>query len=138
MPQSKRATYNDIAEAQDKLRHLIDRLITEKRPLQNDKERERFIKLVRDATFGMGTETSLIVRGRQRTYNLKHMQHAAYWLAYQKDTPVLFDGGEAIEIEKLWRELRDRFFIVFPNALAMAARMSQEQTHLGAARAAKV
>jgi len=136
--QSKRATFLDVASSQDQLRSLIDKLIAENRPLHDTKERNKYIRLFRESTFGIGTKKPFLIKGQNKTYTLPNIQHAGYWLAYRDTDMIHFEGGEHIPIQKIWRQFRDGLFQIYPHALELSAKMSKEQTHTGPAKAYEV
>jgi len=136
--QSKRATFIDVGHSQDQLRRLIDELISKNRPLHDTKERNRFIQLFRESTFGIGTKKNFLIKGKNKTYTLPNIQHAGYWLAYRDTNQVHFEGGEYIQIQQIWRQFRDGLFQIYPHALELSAKMSKEQTHTGPAKAYEV
>lgn len=134
--QSKRASFIDVGFAQDKLRKYIDDCIEYNKPLDKN-ERNKFIKLLRDSTLGLGINYPFLYSGKLKTYDLNHVEHAAYWLAYKEKNPVRL-GDEEIEIKNLWLKLRDNLFIIFPHAVTLGFKISQEQIRFGTAKAGKV
>jgi len=134
--QSKRATFIDVGISQEKILKYIDNCIEENKPLDK-KERLKFLRLFRMSTLGLGSDYTFLYNGKQKTYNLDHVAHAAGWLAYQEKTQVKL-GDENIEIKELWIKLRDYLLIVFPHADTLSTKISQEQIHLGTASSGKV
>lgn len=134
--QQRRATFEDVSQAQDKLLKIVDRCIQEKRCLKKS-ERKNFFRKYRWATLGVDSKMNINIQGEKKSYNLGHVGHAAYWLAYQQQNVVSM-GDEQIEIQVFWKKLRDKLFYIFPVALRMAVKMSKEQTRFGPAEAAKV
>ena len=126
MKKQLRATYEDVDIAQDKIRKYVDKCINNNIPLGKE-EREDFINLISPATLGLGTEYSCFIEGKQQIYDLDHVEHFAYWLAYQEQNPVVMRSGEEIEMQKLWKKLRDLLFIVFPYAIEMSIKISKER-----------
>ena len=123
--ESKRATFEDVGTAQDVILDFVDKCIDDNRTLTKD-ERKKFTRNLRLATLGMGTEYRFLMKGRKKTYDLKHVEHAAYWLAYRTKNPVDMDE-EKIEIALFWRTLRDMLFLVFPHAIETSIKISKEQ-----------
>ena len=117
--QSKRATFEDVGFAQDKLLDFIDICIEENRVLTKG-ERKNFIKNLRLATLGLDTEYQFFI-GKQQ-HPLGHVGHAAYWLAYQKTNPIIING-ESIEVKQFWIILRDLLFKIFPHAIEMSVKI---------------
>lgn len=127
--QQKRATFEDVCNAQDKLLVFIDKCIQNNKPLDSS-ERLMFIRLFRHATLGLGMEYMFTIRGDNKTYNLDHVGHASYWLAYRTDGIVVI-GADSFEIKRLWLRLRDYCFKIFPQAQQMSIKISKEQTRMG-------
>lgn len=122
----KRATFEDVSQSQDILLDFLDDCIKNNKPL-SEKDRKTFIKKMRYATLGLGTEYKFYYKGKKHTYDLKHVEHAAYWLAYQTKSEVTIQH-ETIPIRLLWLELRDMLWLVFPHAIETSVKISKEQT----------
>jgi len=134
--QQKRATFEDVCKAQEQIIAIIDECIEENKPLDL-KDRKRFFNTYRLATLGLGSEFQFFIKGKLRTYNLKHVGHAVYWIAYRESNKVKM-GDEYIEISEFWLKLRDMLFIIFDPAIETAIKISKEQTYLGISEAAEV
>ena len=126
----RRATFEDVGNAQDIVLDFIDECIKENRPLNVD-ERKFFIENLRLATLGLTTEYGFIMDGKNKKYDLKHVGHAACWLAYRQDNPVKL-GDEFINISEFWKKLRDMLFLIFPHAIETSIKISREQKFTGA------
>jgi len=135
--QSKRASYVDVKKAQKNIIQKIDTLIDENRVL-TDKERNNFLhNLLPDSTLGLGVEFSFFIRGKKEKYSLGHIEHGIRWIAYREFSSVKI-GEEKIEIKELWKKTRDYLFIVFPYALTLSFKISQEQIKLGGSKPAEI
>jgi len=134
--QSKRATFLDVGDAQEKLRKIIDDCITNNKTLEEN-QREKFIKLLRLSTLGLGKDFKFIFSTNKGRFDIGHVHHAACWLAYQTDTTVDIEGNP-FQIKELWYYLRDYLFFVFPHADTLSTKISQEQIKLGTATSGKV
>jgi len=132
----KRATFEDVCFAQDSLIEFVDVCIAENKPL-DIADRKKFRNNFRLATLGLGSEFTFIINGKKETYNLGHVGHAAYWIAYRTDKIVTI-GEEKIEIKYFWLKLRDMLFTIFDHAIETAIKISKEQTRLGSSEAAEV
>jgi len=104
MEQQKRATFEDVCNAQDHLLTLIDNHIQRNKPLKKD-ERKKFVNAFRLATLGLGSEYFFYIQGKNKGYNIGHVGHAAYWLAYRNETIVTL-GHDTFEIKDFWLKLR--------------------------------
>jgi len=124
MNQQKRATFEDVCIAQDILTDFIDTCIEKNEPL-NKENRKKFINSFRLSTLGLGSEKTFSIQGKHQLYNLGHVGHAAYWLAYQTKNPVHL-GSDVFEMEQLWLHLRDLCFSIFPFAQEMSIKISKE------------
>lgn len=127
--QQKRATFEDVGLAQDKLLSLIDECIEENKPL-DEKNRKQFIRSYRLATLGLGSEFRFVLNGRKQGYDMGCLGHAAYWIAYQNSN-IICIKDEDIRIEKFWLKLRDMLFMVFDPAIELAVKISKEQNIYG-------
>lgn len=134
--QQKRATFEDVCKSQDMLIDLIDNCIDENKPLAV-KDRKKFRNVFRLATLGLGSEFTFIINGKNKSYDLGHVGHAANWIAYRDNSKVLI-GEEYIEIKFFWLKLRDMLFVIFDYAIETAIKISKEQTRLGISEAAEV
>jgi len=128
--QSKRATFEDVGLAQDKLREYIDNCIKNNSILEIE-EREEFIKLLRNSTLGIGKDFRFVFKTKEGHFDLGSVEYAAYWLAYQTNEKIMFKEKQ-FDIKDIWYQLRDNLFTVFPHAITMSVKISKEQTHLGA------
>jgi len=127
--QQKRATFEDVCQAQDKVLYYLDIYIKENKILDS-KERTRFIRLFRLATLGIGSELNYVISGQHKTYHLGHVGHASYWIAYRLSSEVML-GDECFDIRLLWMQLRDCCFQLFPKAQEISFKISKEQTRFG-------
>lgn len=141
--QSKRATFEDVKNAQKKLLALLDKLVAENRPLL-EKERGYYFNWIALATLGTGTdlgERVLIQDKKGYKHNLGNIEYVFGWMAYQDKNMVTIgnipDVAE-IEIFKVWFAIRDMFLKVRGHALKMGVKISQEQIKLGRAKAGHV
>jgi len=135
--QSKRATFEDVGAAQDKLRVFVDECI-EQNKILNEKEREYFIRLFREATLGFGANHKFTIESKNKSYSLLSVGHAANWIAYQMKTPISMRDGEQIDIKMFWWRLRDELFTIFDEAIHLSVKISQEQIKMGVSQAAEV
>jgi len=76
----------------------------------------------------LGTNKKVFYPGKNNTYSLGNVEHAAYWLSYRESNYVIFEG-ETVEIKELWKRLRDALFDVFPHAIETSIRISKEQKY---------
>jgi len=136
MSQQKRATFDDVCRAQDKLLFFINECI-KKNIILTDTNRQTFIESFRLATLGLGAERRFFIQGNCQRYDLGHVGHAAYWLAYRDTNPVTL-GVDLIPIRMFWLRLRDECFYLFPKAQEMSIKLSKEQTYMGPAKAGEV
>ena len=134
--QQKRATFEDVCVAQDKLIDMLDKCIEDNKPL-SVKERKYFIQLFRVATLGLGSEMMFFIKGESKGYKIGHVGHAAYWLAY-RDGPMVALGRDVFEIREFWLKLRDYCFQIFSLSQEMSIKISKEQVRFGSSEAAKV
>jgi len=58
-------------------------------------------------------------------YNIGHVGHAAYWLAYRNETIVTL-GHDTFEIKDFWLKLRDYCFTLFSPAQELSVKISKE------------
>ena len=141
--QSKRATFEDVKEAQKKLLVLLDKLIAENRPLL-EKERVQYFNIIALATLGVGTEYTervLIPDEKGYIHDLGNIEYVLGWMAYQdKETIKIGKPPDVAEvsISKAWYQLHDMFLKVRGYALKMGVKISQEQIKLSRARAGGV
>lgn len=124
MKQQKRATFEDVCIAQDKLLDFLDTCI-QKSLLLDVRKRQFFIENFRLATLGIGSERHFFIQGEQQRYDIGHVGHAAYWLAYRDNDPVKV-GNDMIPIRRFWLQLRDECFYLFPKAQEISIKMSKE------------
>jgi len=124
MNQQKRATFEDVCRAQDVLLKFLDICIETNETL-DQKKRTEFIHSFRLATLGLGSERQFYVEGSFQKYNIGHVGHAAYWLAYRTENPIVI-GRDTIPIKVFWLHLRDECFNLFPLAQEMSIKMSKE------------
>jgi len=124
MEQQKRATFEDVCKAQDRLLTLIDKHIQNNEPLKKG-ERKKFIDTFRLATLGLGSEHFFYIEGKNKGYKIGHVGHAAYWLAYRNETIVNL-GKDTFEIKEFWLKLRDYCFTLFSHAQEMSIKISKE------------
>lgn len=134
--QQHRATFEDVFNAQDELITIIDECIEENKPLDKTRRKD-FIKTFRLATLGIGSEYQFVIMGKTRSYTLKHVGHAAYWIAYRTSSKVEI-GDDIIDIRDFWLKLRDMLFLIFDPAVETAVKISKEQTQFGTSEAAEV
>ena len=127
--QSKRATFEDVGSAQDKIRKYIDNCIRDNK-LLDEKHRDTFIKIYREATLGLGGGYPFFYTGKLQTYKFPNIDHAVFWLLYRDSTQITMPTGETIPIKELWITLRDRLFELFPQAINLSIKISQEQIKL--------
>jgi hypothetical protein len=124
MEQQKRATFEDVCKAQDDLVDFLDECIKKNQPLQK-KERNKFIKIFRLATLGLGSEHLFFIEGHMKGYTVGHVGHAAYWLAYQTKNTIQL-GQDIFEIRDFWLLLRDYCFQIFSAAQELSIKISKE------------
>lgn len=124
MESQKRATFEDVCNAQDILLELLDTCI-QKNMVLTGKNRMKFIKTFRLATLGLGSEHLFYIKGKHKGYSIGHVGHAAYWLSYQ-DTNKILLGADVFEIKEFWLKLRDYCFQLFSNAQEMSVKISKE------------
>ena len=134
--QQKRATFEDVSNAQNQLRSFIDNCIQQNKVLTTQ-ERERFIRLLQTATLGIGTETRFYIKGKQGKYLFGHVGKAAYDIAYT-NTNFIVIYNEIFPIKTLWAALRNYLFDIYDHAIALAIRISQEQTRMGPSQPGEV
>ena len=134
--QQKRATFEDVCAAQDKLIDMLDKCIEGNKPL-SVKERRYFIQLFRVATLGLGSEMTFYIKGESKGYKIGHVGHAAYWLAYQGG-PCVALGRDVFQIRDFWLKLRDYCFQIFSLSQEMSIKISKEQVRFGSSEAAMV
>ena len=127
--QSKRATYEDVGHAQDRIRKYIDNSIKNDR-LFDEKHRDNFIKIYREATLGLGGREPFFYPGEKKTYKFPNLDHVVFWLLYQDTTKIIMPTGETIELKNFWKMIRDKLFELFPHAINLAIKISQEQIKL--------
>jgi hypothetical protein len=127
--QSKRATFLDVGDAQDEIREIIDACISKNKVL-TEEEKNKFIRLLRLSTLGLGKDFKFIFSTDIGRFDLGHVHHAACWLAYQTDTNIRIEG-HIFEIKEVWYQLRDYLFTVFPFADTMSVQISKEQNIYG-------
>jgi len=134
--QSKRATFEDVRNAQKKFREFLDNLIENNRPLEI-KERNKYFNLLAMSTLGIGIELKekLMI---QDDSGFKHVlgdfEYVAGWIAYQEKNKITIGGSpdeKTIEIWKIWFSIRDMFLKVRGYALKMSVKISAEQIKLG-------
>jgi hypothetical protein len=128
--QQKRATFEDVCNAQDKLQYFLDDHIDNNKVI-DVKKRLYFIKLFRLATLGLGCEFTFTVTSDTGSYSMGHVAHAAYWLSYRDDADNVVIGGGVFTIGECWLHLRDYCFQIFPLAQQMSIKISKEQTYMG-------
>lgn len=134
--QSKRATFEDVNNAQKEFRKLLDNLIEENRPLRDIKERNRYFNLLAMSSLGIGNELKeqfCIMGGNGFCHILGDYEYVAGWMAYQENVKVLVGkhpDEEKIDIYKIWSELRNMFLKVRGYALKLSAKISAEQVKL--------
>jgi len=87
----KRATFEDVRNAQNVMRKWIDRLITDNEPL-SPTDREKFIKTSQLASLGIGTKQPFFFKTKTKAHSFPHIESAVYWVAYLETTPVNLDG----------------------------------------------
>ena len=134
--QQKRATFEDVCNAQDRLLIFIDECINNNIPLSSEKRNE-FISLFRIATLGLGAEHAFYIQGKHMNHTLGDVGHAAYWLAYRTEQMVVL-SHDFFEIKEFWLKLRDYCFKIFSQAQELSIKISKEQTWLGPAKAGRV
>ena len=120
-------TFQAVVSSQDTLRHLLDKLISEDRPIASVEEREEFLSLLKHSTFGLGVDRKFHIAGHKGYHRIGNVEYAARWLAYC-DTNNPMVGAERILIKDLWVHLRNQLFKVYPVALTVAIRMSAEKS----------
>jgi hypothetical protein len=128
--QSKRATFEDTGLAQDKIRKYIDRDLIKDNKLLDEKHREHFIKIYREATLGIGGTMPFFYAGKIKTYKFPNMDHVIFWLLYRTTTQITMTTGEKIEARDMWISIRDKLFELFPQAINLSIKISQEQIKL--------
>ena len=134
MSQVLRATFEAVFSAQQKLRKHLDALITENRPLEDEEERDLFMRELSYATLGLGNDLVVTFYGDGALIR-KDIETTARWLSYQTSnivsTPFELYGNMSstrnIPIHQLWRFLRDHLFTIYPLALKHSVAMSREQ-----------
>lgn len=137
MSEQKSARFNDVGKSQEIVLKILDQAIEENRIL-TEKERDKFIKHMRVATLGLGTEHRFIIKGKNQSYDLNHVGHVSYWLSYQKTNKIQMGSEDTIEIKEFWKILRDHFWQIFPYADFTSIKISKEQTHMGISKAGEV
>ena len=138
MTQQRRATFEDVSKAQDKLDALIEQFITQNKPLTNN-ERKNFTRYFRLATMGLAGEYSFFLKGEHGTHNLLTAGKAARWLSKRKTNPVqLYNPTETMILSDCWKQLWDTLDKIYDPALEMSIKISQEQTHRGSSEPALV
>lgn len=141
--QSKRATFEDVKNAQKKLLALLDKLVTENRPLL-DTERTNYFNCIALATLGVGTELGervMLQDDKGYVHDLGNIEYVLGWMAYQDKETIkigIFPDIEEVKISKIWFCVRDMFLMVRGHALKMSVKISQEQIKLGRAAAGHV
>jgi Fe-S cluster biosynthesis and repair protein YggX len=126
--QSKRATFEDVSYSQNTLRKFIDNCIVENRPL-NEQERDNFLKLMQNATLGIGTKYKFYLNGQKGKYCFGHIEKAAYEIAYTEKNTIIINN-EVFEIADLWKSLRKYLFDIFPYAIEMSIKISKEMVDM--------
>ena len=141
-PSQKRATYDDVKKAQEQLRVLIDELEMENRCIVDKK---KFFSLLADSLLGLDYEKEVLIFLPDSTVlrikNLgKFLRHLAYvdslCFDFLKQYNKISDSD--VCFSDIWRDLKFEIFGLYPEALNMSAKMSKEQTHLGASEAGQV
>lgn len=134
--QSKRATFEDVKNAQKNFRELLDILINNNRCL-NKNERNKYFDILALSTLGVGIDLQepFIIEGNT---GFKHLignfEYVAGWLAYQDNNKIIVGKNpdvEEIDIYKFWKNLRDMFLKVRGHALKMGVKISAEQIKMG-------
>ena len=138
MAQQKRATFNDVGNAQDKLDRLIKDIITNNKPLDAS-EQKQLKKTFRLATLGLCSEHQFFLKTSKGVHDLGHAGHAFRWLIKQTKNPVVFHNPEEhIALKEIWQQLWDVFNKVYDPALNVSIKISKEQTHFGPSEPAEV
>lgn len=136
MAQVLRATFESVISNQERLRKHLDELISENRPLRDEKERELFMRELSYSTLGLGFEY-VVTYYHEKTgaFIRKDVETTARWLSYQTSSDVdvpleLYSNDRTkivVPISELWMVLRNNLFTVFPLALKTSVSMSREQ-----------
>jgi len=138
MTQQKRATFEDVCNAQDVLDVLIKKIIQTNKPL-TEMEIHTFKKNFRLATLGLGAEFKFLLKGKKGVHDLGNAGHATRWLLKQKVNPVcVINPIEYIELKECWRQLWDVYDKIYDPALETSIKISKEQTWLGPAKSGGV
>lgn len=122
-------TMEDVFRYQEKLRKLLEELITEKRALDTT-EVDDYYYLVGHATMGLGVSKILKISDPEYI-ELGNVEYFARWMGRQKTTPVqVTEEGSSknhhIHISMLWEVLLCGLFAIFPLAIEKSASMSRE------------
>jgi len=141
-----RATFEDTKAKQKQLRHILDGLIAENRPLKAD-ERDKLFDLYADANIGLGTSETVLWLSNNKIIEVPNFEKFVRDLFYYEKN--LVDGDfffqtlgkyktYEVEIKELWKQIRSKTMGVGAEALTQAIRISKEQTHLGSSEPALV
>jgi len=130
-----RATFEDTKRKQLLFLHKLDELIQKNSPIPK-KERDDFLNLLADSTFGLGTNEFSFWLNDGRVLRGNNFESFVRSLFYHESNTV--DGDFffktlgrykdfTVNIGELWMQVRNKCFDVFPEALAMSLRISKER-----------
>ena len=132
-----RATLEDTHQYQEKLRLKLDRLIKENRPLKDEEERKELFDLLSHATIGLGNKPVIIRLAETKNIIEIPLFEQFISVLFYYDNVLIDDDfffeltGKKIpclvNIATLWKHTRNHLLGVFPDAKAMAIRLSKER-----------
>lgn len=138
---SFRATFLDTKSSQQKLLEWVNNLIEENRPIKVEK-RQQFLRLLANATLGEGYEIDIPhstkkkyiknvdweVDGKGDKVKPEKVGDIIRFAVFEgrKKIPKLGRKNEGTEIKELWKTIRSLLLRIFPRALQVAVRSSQE------------
>lgn len=135
--QVTRASFEAVVSAQEELRTLLDKLISEDRPLKED-ERKSYMKLLAFSTIGLGTNQTTYLYDENVTLLRRNIEVVSRWAAYltASEVTVPVEIGKPKESAKLkisiiWKCIRDELLYTFPYALERSWGQSQELKNMG-------
>lgn len=130
-----RATFNDTKNNQQKFRHILDKLITEKRPL-NESERDTVINLYNDSNLGLGCFNTVLWLSNGKKIEIPHLEKFVRDL-FDYDKKIVdgdfffFSLGRykelTVDIDELWKQIKSKTHQVEAEALTQSLRISREQ-----------
>ncbi len=133
-----RASFEAVVSAQEELRVLLDKLIAENRPLNDDQERKDYLKLLAFSTIGLGTNQTTYLYDEKMTLLRRNIEVVARWAAYltSKNIDAPLEIGKPqqhlrMDISKIWLCIRDELLYTFPYALERSWGQSQELKNVG-------